>query len=426
MSKYSSVDNKFRSFSPQYISESTNLYEKHLELIHQQISQLPNSPKSKKQIEQTFEEILKSVHFFRKPDIIPFPYLNFERSSEEKTENNDIKHKELLEEIEKEKNLRKIAERENTNLRDRLKYLLDIEKQYEEYKLKAAKSYELYEEIEKLNIRIKILLEENEELHKKTYKSTENFNNFKFQQELDREINKNSELSREIQECHDAYEELRKAYTRDVNSLKEKFDKLYSEKMKLEIKLRDTNESFQRPEKDNYLKKNESFSIQEKIRNMKNEYRDKLKSLEHRLGNEKPENLPDSRIKGIEERIAKIQDAIEHSSAGEKILKVKPKDTQHKLSLTERNQRSRGSTPTKDKFFTPGKDEKNTSKSPTDFLKKNNSRVKSRGRLDSSPIQESKKSLSPRTSSRKRLSEHNAECQTCIKRHGHDWAKSPS
>ena len=90
MSKYSTFDKKFRSFSPQYFSDSPSdtesLFEKHRNLIHKQVSELPNSPRSKEKIEKTFEEMLKSIHFFRKPDIIPFPYLSFNKH-EEKVEN---------------------------------------------------------------------------------------------------------------------------------------------------------------------------------------------------------------------------------------------------------------------------------------------------------------------------------------------------
>ena len=216
MSKYSTFDKKFRSFSPQYFSDSPSdtesLFEKHRNLIHKQVSELPNSPRSKEKIEKTFEEMLKSIHFFRKPDIIPFPYLSFNKH-EEKVEN--FEYQSLANELENEKNLRKTAEKEVYALKEKLLYLLEIEKQYEEYRLKSFKVAEMQSEIDKLNVRIRLLLEENEDMRRKAAKSID-YTNYKYQQEYD--ANKNSQLLKELKDLREANEELKKVYTRDVNS----------------------------------------------------------------------------------------------------------------------------------------------------------------------------------------------------------------
>ena len=440
MSKYSTTESKFRSFSPTYMSqtpsETNSLYERHRELIHQQILQLPNSPKSKLRIEQTFEEMLKSIHFFKKPDIIPFPYLNFERPPEEKSENSDSKYKDLLDELEKERNLRKIAERENANLRDRMLHLLEVEKQYEELRLGSSRLALLHEEIDKLNLRIQLLLDENEELRKRASRNTDlNSASLRTMQDLDKLSTRNHELLRELESCKDAYEELKKAYTRDVNSLKEKFDKLYSEKLKLELRLREFTDH-QKPDKE----VSEDNSIQEKIRNMKSEYRDKMRNLEQRLGNDPGEGLPDSRIKVIEDRIARIQEAIDHSSNSERGPRLMQNEVPTRLHEAPRGSRSRGSTPVKgkeerkEKVITPSSTWQSergaTTGSPLRSARKSERDVKSPGntaRANSSrsPSGEPWRSPSQRTLSRKRLYENHTVCETCVKRHGHEWAKSP-
>ena len=438
MSNYPTTENKFRSFSPTYMtqtpSEMNSLYEKHRELIHQQIMQLPNSPRSKQRIEQTFDDMLKSIHFFKKPDIIPFPYLHFERLPEEKSESSDSRYKELLDELEKERNLRKIAERENMNLRDRMLYLLEVEKKYEELRMGSTRISSLHEEIDRLNLRIQFLLDENEEIRKRPSRNTDptNSGSLKTPPDLEKIAARNRNLLQELESCKDAYEELRRAYTRDVNSLKEKFDKLYSEKTKLELRLREFTDR-QRPEKEGL----EDNSIQEKIRSMKNEYRDKLRGLENRLGKDHVEGLPDSRIKVIEDRIARIQEAIDHSSNSERGARLTPSETPTRLQETTRSNKSRGSTPVagkderKGKVGTPSsawQSERGfTSGSPVRNVKIRDRDVKSPSYTDRGNSTKSPKWKSPsqRCLSRKKLSDNNAVCETCVKRHGSDWAKSP-
>lgn len=596
MSKGSFFDKQYRSFSNKYSSqppgESENLYEKHREILHQQVSQLPNSPKSKLKIEQNFEELLKSIHFFRKPDIIPYPYLNLDHQPEEKSEIIDTKYKELQDEFEKEKNLRLALEREIENLKIRINYLVDIEKQYEDYRLKALKVTELQAELDKLNARIKLLLDENEDLRRKLNQSRDYMtNNTKYQQELERESTRNSELLRQLKEFKDAYEELRCTYAKDVNTQKERYDRLYDEKMQLELRLREFREKYEklsrehyrdyyrdseRPNKDQdwYMRESErqiresdkfrgtdrpfrdserlfqeserptsnpeklypeserllaSFgspgsgyelnkdkdgpfrvqeisnkepeagmksygrpdkinddqyrqgnalekaqspvsnrnkdrptadkgrdkpgqglddSIQEKFKSMKHEYRDRFKKLEKKFNTDKPEDISDARLKEIEDRLSNLHDKLAvQANINDKVLK--PKIAPSVLSL--KTPKSKGSTPTKDRNFspyvtwqsvnsaqTPNSDSLANSKvpegkgrllrnafSPEVGFKKSPIRGNiSRGRR--SPNRNEQQSPPSRSLSRKRLYENHAECETCVRRHGHEWAKSPS
>lgn len=428
MSKHLSVESKFRSFSPPYFlngaSETGTLYEKHRNLIHQQISQLPNSPKSKEKIEQTFEEMLKSIHFFKKPDIIPFPYLHFDQKSEENLESS-VFNQNLSQELEKEKIQRKTLEKENTNLKERLSYLIELQKQYEEYKLKSLKNFEFQSEIDKLNVRIKLLIEENDYLKKKSLKAFEyTSNHSKYPQELDKIESENFDLKRQLEELSQAYEGLREAYTKDLSILKDKYDRLYSDKILLEKKL----QSHNKPEKDLNPIVHDN-NIQEKIRNLKHDYRDKLRNLEKKLPTERPEDVSDIRLKEIEDRLSTLQNKLTEKSRLKDPLLSSNRSSN---SINKYSIKSRGSTPTEDKGLTnylSWRSLKNSEKSPLKIRKIDLSvpvsTDSSKPRTSRSPGTGSRRSPTARSLSRKRLYENHAECETCIRKHGHEWAKSP-
>lgn len=440
MSNFSNFDAKLRSFSPQFTnsgySDGQGLYEKHREIIHQQVSKLPNSPRSKNKIEQTFEEMLKSIHFFRKPDIIPFPYLHSE-VLEEPTESTDHKYKTLLEELERERNLRKAAEKENDTLRDKLAYLSEIESQYELYRLESLKITDLTTEIEKLNLKIKLLQEENEDLRKKmrsTYDSSLNLD--RYSKELERQKEINNELLKQLAELRSAYEELRKTYTKDLNSQKFRNSKLTEEKNELEAKFRETQEKLMSFRD---LPQDPDDEIQAKIRSMKSEYRDKLKSLEKRLPSGRFQDESELRLKEIEDRLANLQG---------KLVEKEPR------ARVPGSQTSRGSTPAKGRS-SPGTTWKTSDRfSPQKLPRSGNSipdkvnagSVRSPGRGKVSPARQSRspsqnartsgasrtsrspgRSGSPfmRSASGHRLTEQHVECETCVRRHGHEWARSP-
>ncbi|OMJ80533.1 hypothetical protein SteCoe_19173 [Stentor coeruleus] len=568
MSKDSFFDNQYRlllnKYSSQPSGDSKNLYEEHREIFHQEVSHL-NSPKSKLKIEQNFEELLKSIHFFRKPDIIPYPNLNLDHQAEENYEIIDTKYKKLQEEYEKEKTLRLALEREIENLKTRISYLIDIEKQYEDYRLKALKVIEFQGELDKLNLKIKLLLDENEDLRRKLSQSRDYMaNNAKYQQELERESTRNSELLRQLKEFKDAYEELRCSYAKDVSIQKERYDRIYDEKMQSELRLKEFRDKYEKLSREHYqnyyrdservyrnedwyirdsegkireperfratdrpfrdeiffqeserslasfgspgrdygLGKDEPFKIQEienkkpelgvknfgclernnednyrlddlektqspagdknkdkpaekglddsiqkKIKRIKHEYRDRFAKLEKKLNSDKPENISDARLKKIEDRVTTLHEKLANQpTINDKALKPKISPI---LSL--KTPTSRGSTPTKDRNFSPyitwqsvnstqtpkrdsfinSKDPDNKGRllrnafSPEISFKKSPIRGNiSRGRR--SPNRNEQQSPSSRSLSRKKFYENHAECETCVKRHGHEWAKSPS
>ena len=68
--------------------------------------------------------------------------------------------------FEKQKKEKNDLERENDSLRYRVRSLLDLENQFDEVRIKAGRFGELVTQVESLNTRIGILLDENEELRK--------------------------------------------------------------------------------------------------------------------------------------------------------------------------------------------------------------------------------------------------------------------
>ena len=104
---------------------------------------------------------------------------------------------------------------------------------------------------------------------------------------------------RELSESKDAYEALRKLYANDVASQKARYESLNAEKHEIELKLKASALSRPSPEA--------ADSVQDKIRRMKSEYREKVKQLELRVRPEGQEQVSDSRLKEIEARLAELQ-----------------------------------------------------------------------------------------------------------------------
>jgi hypothetical protein len=407
MSKFSLSELKNHSFSPQYLSQGTAdssaLFEKHREVIRQQVSELPNSPKSKSKIEKTLEEMLKSIHYFRKPDIIPYPSLSLKEIPQDVPW--EQKYQELLVLFEKEKKEKKMLAKENESLRLRVSSLLDLETQYNEYRVKSMKLPELNSEVETLNTRINILLDENDELRRRI-KSNENSLSFsKDRDELIREKRKNEELRRNISQLQIAYEDLR------------------NEREIKEIKLREKSDFVKkdRDEKPQRTVKSLDDDIQSKIRNMKQEYKDKLKNLEQRIECDKVSAVPEKKLREIESRLELIQGKIlereNTARRSERNNQVTPRKQRSPLQterLTPSNSKRRKSPlleSRSQKTLTPKKDFKEIKDRKGTLGSKSPSSPRHHGH--------SSRSRSPGT----KKSPSRQGCQTCLKRHGHDWAE---
>lgn len=403
MSTDLNINPKKRSFSPSYLhtqspNETSPLFTKHKELIRQTISELPNSPKSKAKLEQTLEDLLKSVHYFQKPDIIPYPYPDF--SSSESKLKLDLKLQEALNALAQEQKQRTRLENENENLKQRLASLLEIESKYEEYRIKALKLTETNNEVEKLNIRIKILLDENQELRKKVKIYDAGLGN-KGIKELEIEKELNLKLKQQLIDTQEAYDELRQTYMQDVDSQRSRFQKLYSEKNLLDKEIRD-------------IKGNKVFndSIQERIKDMKNQYLEKLKQLEERIETERMQTGP--------------KEDGEKSGNFKGRLGGKGKNDNGMLfnADTPKTEKFRVECGDGDRLNTSPRRVKRSRKCAED---KGWKRGSQKGLCEKSErIQSKSRSRSPNSAfGSSKSPSARRDCQTCIKRHGHEWAKSP-
>lgn len=419
MSKY--PDSHFRPHSP------------HTELF---------SPKSN-QPDQIFDDALRSSHFFKKPDIIPYPFINFDQPSIDLASTSDAKYKDLLSQLEKEKSLRISSESTTEKLKEKLLYFQDLEKKYEEYRLKSLKISDLTIEIENLRKRVSILLEENEDLKKRLrQKFDQDVGQSKWRVEFEREEQRNKELLRELKVAEEAFEDLRILYAKDVGSQKERYEGVYQEKMMLEGRLREITARFE------VGTRGDEDVMQERIRRMKAEYRGKVKDLEEKLKPDDKDDLSDKRLKEIESRLATLQGKLlEQSAHNEKALarrapglrkesaerEMSPYSTWKTLNIdqspTRRVLTERTRSPTRQ---SPRRNlnevHKNPSKTLTKSLKNSgfSSNSPSRvylGRSSKSPTRSIPSSPTERSSSRNRLNTQRKQCDICIRKHGQDWVR---
>lgn len=101
-----------------------SLYQEQREIMKHHIDRLNHSPDTKARILKNFEDLLRTIHFFDKPDIIPRPMdLNIKDRIIEKNPNKDnktVNNNEIkyLEIIEHERKYRLKAEGELRNMED--------------------------------------------------------------------------------------------------------------------------------------------------------------------------------------------------------------------------------------------------------------------------------------------------------------------
>jgi DNA repair exonuclease SbcCD ATPase subunit len=377
--------------------------------------------------EQNFEDPLKSSRFFKKPDIVPYPYANFELSSQEDSLQRVSKARELdlLSQLESEKNLRKLAEDEN----DRLKKYLQDHQSSQKLSSTNPKSY-ITPDIDSLKAKLKILTEENDELRKHLSNHSDTR---RLKEKLETEERNTQELLRELREFKDAYEELRKNYAKDVASQKTRFEELFNEKVHLEARLQQILHRFENSDLE------EAGLMQEKIRNIKNDYREKVRELEKKIP-ENTEEVSDARLREIEARLNVLQGKLaQQSEYNERALARRVPRLSSRGGSPRRDVSSRGQSPYSTlRTFTgspsykldTGRSSARSGKSPTSTarnFKDSNpsslSRSKGKGSNSSkSPTRNEVSSPSGRSSSRLRQQIPHKQCETCIRKHGIEWA----
>ena len=403
----------------------SNIYSQHLRSRSPNYTVTPpHSPLINQ--DQNFDEALKSSRFFKKPDIVPYPYANFDMPSMEQSSIKEGKSEDLAKKLEYETKLRLIAEDDNLKLRSKITELQEYEKLSREHSARNInnKNADFLIEIENLRVRVRILTEENELLRARLNEKSDASLNSK-PEGLEKIDYKNRELLRELTEFKDAYEELRKIYAQDISSQKARYEKLYNEKKGLEGRLRDL-----LARHDDLV---EAEPMQEKIRKMKNEYRDKVKELEKRIQPEDKDEVSDARLKEIEARLTVLQGKLtEQSAYNEKALMRRAPQKSSKAASPRRENSPYATWRTMNVSPNFQDSEKNTAysnKSPRntergfkDTLNSSRGRSK-RDNGSKSPTRGSSNSPGGRSSSRHRHSPQHKQCETCIRKHGHDWAR---
>jgi hypothetical protein len=414
-----------RSASPLYQPELSSLYQKHRSKIHEEVSRLPHSPRSKEEIEQTFESLLKSIHFFRKPDIIPYPSAHGSRP-----EPSAELYKALLLELEKEGRERKFLEKENESLRNRLKYVMETEKTCQRCKEYAYHVNEMQGEIDKIRTRIGILTEENDNLRKQLQRS------------LGMSGSQNREdgrLLQEVKEYRRAYEEISGRFEREMGMQQDRYERVLREKEEMEKRMREYSEGLGKYRSSQMeLERIENERVQDKIAKLKREYNDKIRNVEKREEKDRSEGVSDVRLRQIESRLTVLQDKLaEQSAINERILHAKKGIEQETFSPMKMRDldRENGLVDYKTVENYPKSQAKSSEKKKIKGSRSENNTEQTDRQYEESPrrsLRTNSKSsskqqvtASPNSRASRHSEYHNPECKTCVKRHKHEWAKSP-
>lgn len=335
----------------------------------------------------------------------------------------EFQSEDLIRKLEHQTNLRLIVESENSRLKSRISEMQELEKMIQDANPQFPNHHnmQLKAEIENLRLRLRILTEENELLRARLQERPEPI--YKTSQESYKKAElTNKELLRELSEFKDAYEDLRKLYANDIASQKSRYEDLIIERNKLEAKLKDF--SIRDPEA--------LDSMQDKIKKIKNDYRDKIKQLEQRIQPEVTEHISDARLKEIEARLAVLQSKlIDQPAFNEKALMRKTAQKSSRASPRSEYSpyatwRTQNVSPN---LMDSGKNSPFSNRSPRNtqrIFKENFKSSRGRGEkhnASKSPARTSTKSPDNRNCSGLRNGLKGKECGTCVRKHGQDWTK---
>ncbi|CAG9330363.1 unnamed protein product [Blepharisma stoltei] len=273
----------------------SELYQEQREILKEHVNKLNRSFESKEKILKSFEDLLRAVHFFDKPDIIPTPN-DIDRIKQQILQNQEEPNQESYRKLyEDEKKLRGNKENEWKEKEKKWRYL---EKECEELKNKAVKIREIENENEQLRKRLKRFAEierENEELRKELKTGKKKKNNAKaselerFNQQLKRECEERdiiiAELKEEIETLRRTLKEYRDKYETSCEALK----------------------SHSSGEKERYLAE-ELYEVKNRLKTLQDEHEFTLRKLEET----KPltsERLP-TYVVQLEERNIDLEDRV--------------------------------------------------------------------------------------------------------------------
>lgn len=215
-------------------------YESYFKLIQNEISLLSISYQSKLRLEQTVEDVLRSMSQSLRP-AEPYPVPDYRY--QEKYLNLEDNYKSLLYDYEKERNLRLELESEIISIRNQNSLLNQSQQDCQINHVSIHRITELNSEIEKLKSRLVLVQEENQQIIIQKREIDELTSKTRsVQSELDKNNRRNSQILQELAHYKDLYSNFKNEYSKDSNSLNERFEKVLREKEILQDQVQDLKE----------------------------------------------------------------------------------------------------------------------------------------------------------------------------------------
>ncbi|CAG9321485.1 unnamed protein product [Blepharisma stoltei] len=408
--------------------------------LSSKIQQLNSSPESKARLQEQFEKLLNAIEFFEKPDIIPFPWLDFKFNEiiiKENPDNCDTSRSQ---------GSQLSIEKDQIMTQEYQKKIKTLENEIDELKLAIRKLRDENHENEKLKTRLKRIAElekENEKLQKMLEDQGERLKESVITEkeyeamakEIDKEVTRikneleESEVQRvEIRRQYDllnkTYQEMKSDYKNEIQALNEKIIEISNRSQDIENKL-----------KASQFKESENHSLIELANKRISELQEELNNKETHL------QLQNKCIEEYKKQLEDLEPATRYQIHLENCLK----ELEQKLAESEEarfeqmklyNELQRQISSQETERINPHR-----IKQLEDLFMKSGEKL---DELSTKIYQTLDTALTARTESEKKFrklrkkkcphreklftrlyAEKKNPCEICINVHGHEWAKSP-
>ena len=225
---------------PKGANQYLDRFESYFKLIQNEISLLSISYQSKLRLEQTVEDVLRSMSQSLRP---AEPYAVPDYRYQEKYLNLEDKYKSLLYDYEKERSLRLELESENISIRSQISLSNQSQQDCQLNHVSVHRVTELNSEVERLKSRLAALQEENKQIaiHKRDNDELSSQTRA-LQSDLEKLNRRNSQVLQELAHYKDLYSNFKNEYSKDSSSLNERFEKALREKEVLQDQVQDLRE----------------------------------------------------------------------------------------------------------------------------------------------------------------------------------------
>lgn len=227
---------------------SYDLYTEHQQVLREQTSKLPQTPKTKAQIQSQFEDLLQALHFLNKPDIVPHVSIDPEDDHSLNRSSPFCQQCESLE------NHLKREEKENQKLKDEIRQLKTEANRWSKLDEECKNIQQKLRNLNENELRLK---QQNSEFSREIEKLRKEpaYNDTVFY-ELQELQNRNRKLEKQLIEnippepletediiclrkdyetLQRAYRGLEETYSKDMKALTEKYTTVFAKNSALEI-----------------------------------------------------------------------------------------------------------------------------------------------------------------------------------------------